>query len=65
MVKVLKVTEGRALDARNNVVRTVNITYMVDDHGPFTVEGSPIEFQNGTLKQHMQDQARAVAAIQS
>lgn len=64
VVKVLKVNEGRALDARNNVVRTVQIQYMVDDHGPFTVEGTPLEFQNGTLKERMNAFARQVSAVQ-
>lgn len=64
VIKVLKVAEGRGLDTRNNVVRTVQIQYMVDDHGPFTVEGTPQEFGNGTLKTRMQEFARQVTAVQ-
>ena len=61
-ISVLSVTEGRGLDARNNPVKTITVTYKVDNHGPFTETGTPQEFSSGVLKQRMQAFAQSVVA---
>ena len=60
-VKVLSVREGRGLDPRNNVIRTITLTYMVGDHGPFTETGTPEELKSGAITQRINQFAATVA----
>lgn len=64
-VRVIKVSETRQLDTRNQPQRAILFSYMVGDHGPFTLTATPQEVETGQAKQNIQafaDQVRRTAS---
>lgn len=62
-IKVTHVGEVNAIDSRGNISKSVQLTYFVDSHGPFTVTGTQEELNNGTLNNKMQALAAAINAL--
>lgn len=52
--KIIGVTEGRAIDPAGRVSKVVVVQYRVGTYGPFTLETSQVELDNGVAQQKMQ-----------
>jgi len=57
MLKVIvrQITEGRRLDNRSQPIRVYVFSFMVGDHGPFSLEFSPEEVQSGAAHQKLNE----------
>lgn len=60
---VISVTERNTLDQRNQVVRSVVVTYKVGNFGPFTLITSAGDIANGTANQQMQAFANTLTQL--
>jgi len=61
-VKIVKISETRILDSRNNPVLGIQVTYTVGDHGPFTETGTKEDFLTGKIRQKIDGVAAVVRA---
>lgn len=62
-IKVISVQEGKQLDQRGNVSTILLVKYMVGSHGPFTLQTSQTDINNGTANQQMQAFANTLASL--
>lgn len=57
-VIVRHVDETRVLDNRGSPVRAYRFTFNVADHGPFTLDFSPTDVQNGSARTQLNEFAQ-------
>jgi hypothetical protein len=59
-VVVQRIEETRILDVRNSPVRAYRFTFMVGDHGPFTLDFSPNDVQTGAARLALNEFGRQI-----
>ena len=57
------VKETRTFDARGGVVKRMQVTYYVGDHGPFSAEYSLAEYNADRVNQDIQNQVATLQRI--
>lgn len=61
--KVISATEGTAIGPNKQLIRTVILTYMVGDFGPFKLSTTQADIQSGAAMTAMTTFANSLAAL--